>query len=510
MPTELLTANLELVASGVMPGVNDEHVPFWTVLRDVIVEESGVRPMPGLTRPYVDNGFFDDQAGDFDAYAGYFDDAGTRIYLDAIDTSTVKGIHVQKQSDGRLLAVWGTDTGLFTFNGLVVTDASRASPYSGTSVSSDIVDTTQWSFAQWGDWVLATNGADTPQVLKYGTATEFADLAGFPCSSAQIVRVLGPHALFFNCTGTYTPAGTPAAANQFVFCAEDNIEEYDPSVNATAGELTIRDFAGPIIAAEHLNGVIIAYGESSAHTIRYGGQFLFTAQKGAQGIRGTGKNAIASIGAKHLVLTQNGIFGTDGQVFVPAAYPALGAWLETAIDWTQRSRIAHVVDVRRSLVMWALPGTTKDVVLIYHWLNDKITTSDRVFTAGTRVESLWKPLVGFFTGEIKMIIDPPSDRQPQLVTKPLLIGQRSRHVFLDAFVARLNGVGDMTLEVKYAERQDELDQLGWTAVGGLTGKENIQYLMRETMFVQFRMNSSGLKWLLSGIELVGVPGGGRF
>jgi len=197
MPTAIYTANLDLIASGIMPGVNEEHVPLWVTAKDVVMEASGVRPAPGLTTPYVDNGYFDEQAGDFDDYAGLFDEAGTRVFLTAIGDEAVKGIHVQKQSDGRILAVWGTDTALYTFNGTSVVDASRASPYSGTSSASDIVDTTQWSFAQWGDWVLATNGADTPQVLKYGTAAEFADIANFPVSSAQIVRVLGPHALFF-------------------------------------------------------------------------------------------------------------------------------------------------------------------------------------------------------------------------------------------------------------------------------------------------------------------------
>jgi len=508
MPTAIYTANLDLIASGIMPGVNEEHVPLWVTAKDVVMEASGVRPAPGLTTPYVDNGYFDEQAGDFDDYAGLFDEAGTRVFLTAIGDEAVKGIHVQKQSDGRILAVWGTDTALYTFNGTSVVDASRASPYSGTSSASDIVDTTQWSFAQWGDWVLATNGADTPQVLKYGTAAEFADIANFPVSSAQIVRVLGPHALFFNCAGTWAPGPAPAASNQIVFCAEDDIEAYDPGVAATAGELTIRDFAGPILAVEHLGGELIAYGESSAHVIRYGGQFLITAQKGAQGIRPAGKNAVASIGAKHFLLSQNGIFATDGVSIQPAAYPALGAWMETVVDWDQRSRIAHMVDVRRSQITWSLPGIYDDVVLTYNWLTDKLTTMGKPFTAGTRVESLWKPLVGFFNGELKMLVDVPLDRAPELMTKPLMVGGRTTHAFLDAFVTRWSGE-EAVLQVRYGERHDDIDAAPWETVGVISGKESLQYLMRETMFCQFKLTSPGWKWLLSGIELVGTGGGGR-
>lgn len=508
MSKPVYVANLDTIVTGIMPGVNEEHIPLWITARDVVMEAAGVRPAPGLTTPYVDNGYFDDQAGLFDDYAGLFDEAGTRVLLQALDDQVVKGIHVQKQSDGRLLVVWGTDEALFTFNGLVVTDASRPSPYSGTSAASDIVETTQWSFAQWGDWVLATNGADAPQVLKYGTATEFADISGFPAATAQIVRVLGPHALFFNCSGTWTPGPSPAAMNQIIFCAEDDVEEYDPSANVTAGELTIRDFPGPILAVEHLGGELIAYGESSCHVIRYGGQFLITAQKGAQGIRPAGKNAVASVGSRHILLSQNGLFSTDGISIQPAAYPALGAWMETVVDWNQRSRIAHVVDVRHAQISWCLPGINDDIVLTYNWLTDKLTTLGRTFTAGTRVESLWRPLIGYFNGEIKMLVDEPADRSPELVTKPLLVGGRTTHTFLDMFVTRWSGE-DATLQVKYAERQNDLDATPWETVGPISGKESLQYLMRETMFCQFRLTSPGRKWVLSGIELLGTAGGGR-
>jgi hypothetical protein len=513
MPEPLVTMNLDQLVTGVMPGVNEEHVPLWINATDVIMEDSGVRPAPGYVRPYIDNGFFDDQPGEFDTYSGLFDDAGTRVYLDAIDTAPVKGIHVQKQSDGRLIAVWGTATDLFLFNGITgaVNVTRTTGVYSGNASPSDIVDETQWSFAQWGDWVVATNGADKPQVLKYPGATEFEDLANFPCDSAEIVRVLGPHLLAFNLRGTYTPSSTPTGPNQFVFSKQDDIESWDPTIpgNATAGLLPLRDFAGPIIAVEYLSGRLLAYGETAVHLVEYGGQFLFTGQKGALGIRAVAKNSIASIGSRHIVLTQNGLYACDGLDFQQVAYPALGAWLETVVDWPQRSRIAHQVDVRRSLVKWTLPGVEQDFVLVYNWQTNKLTFESRPFTAGTRVESLWRPLAGFSTGQIQMIIDTPNDRAPELITKPLLVANRARHVFVDNLIGRWSGAA-ATVQVRYAEQQDELPGLPWEPLGSFTDRENVLWCMREAMFVQLRISSAGVKWLLSGLELIGKPGGGRW
>lgn len=512
MPEPLLTLNLEQLVTGIMPGVNEEHVPLWITAHDVVMEDSGIRPAPGYVRPFVDNGFFDDQAGLFDSYAGLFDDAGTRVFLDTIDNQAIKGIHVQKQSDGRLIAVWGTATSLFLFDSTGVTDVTRsAGPYSGNASPSDIVDETHWSFAQWGDWVLATNGADTPQVLKYPSATEFEDLANFPCDSAEIVRVIGPHAVFFNLRGTYTPTSTPTAPNELVFSKQDDVEQWDPAVsgNATAGLLPLRDFAGPIIAVEHLSGFLIAYGESGTHIIEYGGQFLFTGRKGALGIRAVSKNSIASIGSRHLALTQSGIYACDGLSFQQVAYPALGAWLESTVDWSQRSRIVHQVDVRRSLVKWSLPGNDRDFVLVYNWQTNRITTEGRPFTAGTRVESLWRPLAGFLNGGIQMIVDLPNDRAPELITKPMLIANRARHSFIDNLVGRWSGA-EALVQVRYAETQNELPNLPWESLGTFSARENVLWCMRETMFVQLRISSGGVKWLLSGLEFVGKPGGGRW
>ena len=501
-------ANLDTLITGIMPGVNEEHVPLWIKAHDVVMENSGIRPMPGFVRPYLDDGYFDSQPGEFDTYAGLFDDAGIRVYLDTVSTDAVKGIHVQKQSDGTLLAVWGSITSLYAFGSGGVVDATRTSgPYNGNESPSDIVDETHWSFAQWGDWVVATNGVDTPQVMKYPTL-EFEDLDGFPCTSAQHVRVLGPHLIALNLVGTYAPTSTAVSHNDFCWCKADDIEEWDPTVAPTAGLLPIRDFAGPIIAVEALNNQLLAYGESAVHVIDYGGQFLFTANKGAIGIRGVSKNSVAPAGALHIVMTQNGILGCNGQTFQQLAYPALGAWLETVVDWNQRSRIVHVVDVRRSTVAWTLPGVEQDFVLVYNWLSDKISTASRPFSAGTRVESLWRPLVGFLNGGVQMMIDTPNDRSPDLITKPLLVSNRTMHSFIDAVVGRWSGA-TAAVYVKYAESQNDLDALPWTPLGSFSSKENILWAMREAMFVQLRITSGPDKWLLTGLEMLGKPGGGR-
>jgi len=509
MALPVYEANLDVLTTGVMPGVNADHVPLWTVAEDVVMEASGVRPAPGYTTPYLDDGYFDSQAGNFDDYAGMFDDAATRVYLTTIDTAPVRGIHVQKQSDGTLLTVWGTASALFAFDGTSVTDVSRGTAYSGTESGSEIVDISQWSFAQWGDWVLATNGADKAQLWKVGTDPTFDDLTNFPVDTAQLVRVLGPHVLFFNTTGTWAPGSTPAAQNQLIFSAEDDVEEYDPSVNVTAGELVIRDFAGEIIAAEYLGQHLLLYGQTGVHIVQYGGEYLFTAQRGLLGLKAVSKNSVASIGARHIVLTQNGLYATDGLSFQPVAYPKLGDWLEANVEWGLKSYICHQVDLRRSIVKWTLPMQDSSMkVLCYNWLTDTVVFESRPFTAGTRVESLWRPLMATLSGQVLMLVDQPLDRSPRLETKPLLVANRGLHIFIDAVVSRWSGA-EATCKIRFGETQAECEGATWEDLGTFSASENMLYVMRETMFVQLQLSSYNQRWLLSGLELLGKTAGRR-
>lgn len=61
-------------------------------------------------------------------------------------------------------------------------------------------DKTYWYFAQFGDFVIATQLGDEPQVFQLGVSTNFTDLAGSP-PRASYVSVLGDFLLMSNIAG---------------------------------------------------------------------------------------------------------------------------------------------------------------------------------------------------------------------------------------------------------------------------------------------------------------------
>ncbi len=98
-------------------------------------------------------------------------------------------------SDGTGLNYFGTITSLYkqTTGGGTITDISRASSTDYGASSTD-ANAANWEFAEYGDWKLATNGYDVPQVLK---VTNFQDLAGAP-PAAKFMLIFGERLILGN------------------------------------------------------------------------------------------------------------------------------------------------------------------------------------------------------------------------------------------------------------------------------------------------------------------------
>lgn len=512
MSDSIFDANLDLLGTGVMPGVNEDHVPLWIDVKDVLFDGSSLRPAPGHTAISIASGMFDEHGGLFDSASGLFDASVNIFTLSPPLTSPVKGIHTQRMRSGNPQIFWGTDTKLYRATQLAYSDVTHLSgDYVGVNTANEAVRTTMWSFTTWGDWTFAANGVDTLQVVKGEGAAVATDVVNFPVDSAEIVRTLGPHILCFNCTGNYAPTGLPADQNQFIFCAEDDTEVWDPASNATAGEQVIRELSGPIIAVERIGEALLVYGEQNACVVRYGGDFLFSAKPAVEGLKAVSKNSIAVVGPTHFSLSQDGITQTDGMSLQAKAFPKLGDWLERNVDWTQKSRICNMVDFRHKTIKWTLPlvgGTT--TVLVYSITSDSVWWENRPFTAATGPSVFQVPLAGFVNGDVTQLADTPYGRQPVLVTKPIAVGSRTLNAFVDALLVRWSGA---TAQVSYrfAERQGDLATQAWISLGSITAVEQLLYICQEGCFFQFKIESpeSTDRWYLSGLNLLGKGTGRR-
>lgn len=116
------------------------------------------------------------------------------VFTDSLSVKPLSGFFA-KQLDGSVKIIVGSAAKLWALNSstLAWDDISQAA----TTYSAS--DDEPWAFAQFGDYVVAVNANDDPQVFQLGTSTEFADLGGSP-PRARLVQAVGPFLMLGNLT----------------------------------------------------------------------------------------------------------------------------------------------------------------------------------------------------------------------------------------------------------------------------------------------------------------------
>lgn len=119
------------------------------------------------------------------ASASYIPARGLQVFTGALASRPFGGI-LARQLNGTISIFAGTATKLWLLNNVTrnFDDVSQAA----TTYNATI--TAPWSFAQFGNFVIAVNQNDDPQVLELGVDVAFRDLAGSP-PRAGIVKVWG-------------------------------------------------------------------------------------------------------------------------------------------------------------------------------------------------------------------------------------------------------------------------------------------------------------------------------
>lgn len=116
--------------------------------------------------------------------------------LSAAVAAAVRGAFIARTSAGVATIFAGTATALYKYASASswedVTRAAGGAYALGTDNS--------WSFDQFGDVVIATNGVDVPQYFDLTASTDFALLPGSP-PTAKFVKVVGDHVWLLSLTG---------------------------------------------------------------------------------------------------------------------------------------------------------------------------------------------------------------------------------------------------------------------------------------------------------------------
>lgn len=261
-----------------------------------------------------------------------------------------------EQLDGSISFYAGGPTKLWKLNNTTLAwdDVSQAATtYSATTES-------PWSFEAFGNFVIAVNQNDDPQVLQIGVDLVFRDLGGSP-PRAGIVRIWGDFVALMKLTSN---------PNRVQWSGLNNCEFWTPGTNNS----DYQDFpdGGEVQgSSQATNPIIFLSSAIQRATFVPGSVEVFTFQKIHDKRGAKSPYSIATRGAYAFYADEGGFFqiSPDGSI-TPIGFEKVDRTVFRRLNVSAISRIYGAVDPFYSRVYWAIDYTGSgiyDHMLVYDW-----------------------------------------------------------------------------------------------------------------------------------------------
>lgn len=266
------------------------------------------------------------------------------------------GAFTARSSDGTIYIFAGSAEKLWLLDNtdLTWTDVSKAATtYHSTAEE-------RWVFAQFGDYVVAVNANDNPQVFQLASSTAFDDLGGSP-PKARLVAACGDFLFLGNLTDY---------PNRVQWSALNDITGWTPGTNNSDYQ-TFPD-GGPVAGiTPSTNPIIIQRSAIRFATFVPGSEEIFTFQKVHDGRGSPALYSVCSRGNVAFYADNGGFFqvGADGSL-VPIGYEKVDRTVFDQITHSDVGGIVGVVDPFYSRVYWLVRyggASGFNRMLIYDW-----------------------------------------------------------------------------------------------------------------------------------------------
>lgn len=330
------------------PDIADFQTDAASEARNVIPSASGYRPFPSLVT------------------------AGSSL------TARAQGAVSVRSLSSTIFNFAGDATKLYQLSsdGLTWNDVSRATGGAYATAADG-----RWSFSQFGDYIIAVNGNDVPQVFQMGVSTRFAALGGSP-----------PASYFSGTIREFSVLARTATANNAIrWSAQGNISDWTTSATtlSDAQEFPEGGAIMGFVGGEY--GVV--FQERAIQRMSFEGPptaFRFDKITNALGCRAEG--SIAAYESQVFWLSDDGLYSLrGGSEIVPIGSEKVDRWLESNMDGTQLHRVTSAIDPINKIYVLGFPSVgagSPNRLLIYHWPTGKFSYAhvdhDMVYTAATQ------------------------------------------------------------------------------------------------------------------------------
>lgn len=351
-----------------------------------------------------------------------------------------------------------TSTHIYRFTASGLTDKSGAT-YTGIG----------WQWEQYGNWLIATNGADNPQVFKdFEGAGAFTDLGGSP-PIAKYCLMFNGYLILANLSSD-VDLGTDAKGIRW--SALEGIENWTTDPAGTGCDYqSFPDAIGTITGIERMGDVLAIFTERSI-TIGYpSASFIFEFKHNY--INSIGcfyPQSLISVGAACFFWGQDSIYMIDSSLQVTdIAKDKIKRNLFTDINITLDTSIYVVHDKTNSLIMWSYASTSAvsgfDRILCYNYDTNTFTkinlTGYTLMTGATGGISI-DQLTTLSIDEINSTID--SNYWLNRALQPMIVDTD------DSKIKTLTGDA-LTIELHTGEFQDSPKYV--TIINAYTPAENV-------------------------------------
>lgn len=299
---------------------------------------------------------------------GYRPLSSLQTYSSALD-DRCQGAFFTKDDSGNVNGFAGDASKLYRLTSASSTwvDESKGGGYNTDSEEA-------WSFAKFGDQIIATNLADAVQEWTLGSSTDFADLGGSPPQSRYVTAVR-PGFVFLSST-----AANPA---RIQWSAINNSTSWPtPGTSAArivqSGRTDLPGDGGQIVGA--VAGLAAAdvaiIQERAVWRAIYTGPptvFSFDQVEGARGSPAPG--SLVQVGGILYYLGEDGFYAFDGQGSRSIGGSRVDRTFFETVDPTKYHLVSATADPANKLLLWSYPDTTagdiSNRMLIYNWEIDE-------------------------------------------------------------------------------------------------------------------------------------------
>ena len=296
-----------------------------------------------------------------------------------------------RDNSGNVYNFVANNTDIYQLDGGTFT--SRKSSLTGTN-------TDYWTFTQFGNYVIASNGIDAPQYYLMGTSTNFANLSSIVTSGTlPTFRVSGVIRDFL-VTGNHT-----SAQNRIQWSGINDIASWESG----SKQSDLQDLPGSGGEIVHRTSGEIGYVFRQNQIIRMdyvGGATVFRLSVISPNRGAVYGRTVCQDNRRVFFYADDGFFEINGDSVVSIGAEKVNRFFDLNLNKAYTDRICAAVDPFNQLALWLYPSVNNtsnttgicDRILIYNYATKKWSLAE------ANASTIFAQFVGAYTVELMDII----------------------------------------------------------------------------------------------------------